>query len=123
MDDLKKRVSLLENEVEQLKNRNKQVDARRETDVVKLQEDKELIEQEISEIRERNNRVERDKSWETSLTRKIAIAGVTYIVVALVFWIIKVDRPFVNAIIPAIAFTISTLSMPWFKRYWLNLKQ
>ena len=39
------------------------------------------IEIEIKEIKERNKRVELDKKWETSLTRKICIAILTYIVV------------------------------------------
>ena len=39
------------------------------------------IEEEIREIKERNKRVELDKKWETSLTRKICIAVLTYIVV------------------------------------------
>ena len=39
------------------------------------------LEKTIEDILERNKRVELDKKWETSLTRKICIAVLTYIVV------------------------------------------
>ena len=39
------------------------------------------LEKEIEEIKERNKRVELDKKWETSMTRKVCIAVLTYIVV------------------------------------------
>ena len=41
------------------------------------------IEEEIKNIKERNKRVELDKKWETSLTRKVCIAILTYIVVVI----------------------------------------
>ena len=39
------------------------------------------LEKEIENIKIRNARVELDKKWETSLTRKICICILTYIVV------------------------------------------
>ena len=39
------------------------------------------LEKNVEDILERNKRVELDKKWETSLTRKICIAVLTYIVV------------------------------------------
>ncbi len=39
------------------------------------------LEQEIKNIKERNKRVELDKMWETSVTRKIYICILTYVVV------------------------------------------
>ena len=39
------------------------------------------LEKEIKKIQERNKRVELDKAWETSLTRRLCIMGLTYIVV------------------------------------------
>ena len=42
------------------------------------------VEQEIQKIHERNKKVELDKAWETSRTRKISIAVLTYLVVVMV---------------------------------------
>jgi len=47
----------------------------------------EYIKQQLEEIQKRNIRVEKDKAWETSLTRKISIMVLTYFVVVLFFWI------------------------------------
>ena len=41
------------------------------------------IKEEIEKIKARNKKVEADKSWETSLTRKILIAFATYVVISL----------------------------------------
>ena len=41
------------------------------------------LEQTIEEIKERNKRVELDKKWETSGTRKLCIAVLTYVVVVI----------------------------------------
>ena len=47
------------------------------------------VEKEIELIKERNKKVELDKGWETSCTRKICIAVLTYFVVVLYSYIIK----------------------------------
>jgi len=36
-----------------------------------------------------------------------------------VFWVAELPRPFVNAIIPSVAFVLSTLSIPLVKKWWL----
>lgn len=79
-----------------------------------------ILEQEISEIKERNARVEIDKAWETSISRKILIATLTYFVVVLLFHFMWNERPFVNAIIPTIWYLLSTLSIPIFKKIWID---
>lgn len=78
----------------------------------------EQIKQEIEQIKQRNQRVEADKAWETSLTRKVSIAILTYIVVVIFFYVIKIDKPFINAIVPTIGFVLSTQSLPFIKRIW-----
>ena len=78
------------------------------------------IEKEIKAIKERNSRVETDKAWETSKTRKILIAVFTYIVIVLFFWMAGLANPLVNAIVPTVGFVFSTLSLPYFKKYWTN---
>ena len=50
------------------------------------------IEKEIEKIKERNKKVELDKAWETSWTRKICIMILTYIVVIIYSYLIKIGR-------------------------------
>ncbi len=78
------------------------------------------LEQEIQQIRERNLRVETDKAWETSWTRRLIILVLTYIVMVIFFYFADIQRPFVNAIVPALAFVLSTISIPMFKESWLK---
>ena len=47
------------------------------------------LEQEIKDIKNRNKRVELDKKWETSLTRKICICILTYIVVVIYSYLVR----------------------------------
>lgn len=75
---------------------------------------------EIEKIKKRNARVEADKAWETSMTRKMAIAVLTYFVVATFFYIANLPNPPVNAIVPAMAFILSTLTVSVLKKIWLN---
>ena len=78
------------------------------------------IKDEIKAIHKRNRRVELDKAWETSWARKIIIAILTYLVIVIFFYFAHLPRPFVNSIIPALAFIVSTLSLPIFKKIWMN---
>ena len=41
------------------------------------------LEKEIRSIKKRNARVEKDKAWETSLTRRLCICVLTYLVVVI----------------------------------------
>jgi len=75
---------------------------------------------EIESIKERNRRVEIDKAWETSWTRRGLISVFTYVAVGAYFYSIGVARPWVNAIVPTIGFLLSTLTLPWFKKVWMN---
>ena len=57
-------------------------------------------------------RVEKDKAWETSMTRKICIMILTYIVVVIYSYIIKkFDNILLSSLVPVIGFTLSTLSL------------
>jgi hypothetical protein len=80
------------------------------------------VNKEILQIKERNNRVELDKAWETSATRKIIIAILTYIVIVIFLYTIKNPKPWLNAIIPTIGFVLSTLTLPFFKKIWIERK-
>lgn len=80
----------------------------------------ENLEQELARIKERNLRVEADKTWETSLFRKLLISVITYIVAALALYSIGVDDFYLGAIIPTLGFLLSTLSLPAIKKWWLK---
>ena len=77
------------------------------------------IEKEIKDIKERNKRVEKDKAWETSMTRRICIMILTYIVVVIYSYIIKkFDNIFLSSLVPVIGFTLSTLSLKLVRKIW-----
>ena len=77
------------------------------------------LEKEIELIKERNKRVELDKKWETSATRKICIAVLTYIVVICYTSLIsKVSNVFLSSLVPVIGFTLSTLSLKFVRKIW-----
>jgi len=78
------------------------------------------LKKEIELIKERNKNVEADKAWEISLARKIVLAILTYISIGLYLSVIKVDRPWLNSIVPAVGFMLSTLTLGFFKRLWLK---
>lgn len=82
--------------------------------------DSEYFHKEIKKIKERNRKVEINKAWETSLTRKIAIAVLTYFVVCTFFITIGVEQPFINAIVPVFGFLASTLSFDALKQWWVK---
>ena len=81
------------------------------------------IKNEITAIKERNERVELDKAWETSLARKIIIAVLTYFVMVIFFYFANLPRPFINSIVPSLAFILSNLSLPIFKKIWMDNKR
>lgn len=78
------------------------------------------LEKEIAEIKLRNKRVEIDKAWETSWTRKVLVLTLTYIVMVVFFFFAKLPEPFINAVVPSIAFVLSTLTVPVFKKLWIE---
>ncbi|MFR2534450.1 MAG: hypothetical protein ACLS95_04385 [Clostridia bacterium] len=89
-------------------------------------EEKELenLKQEIKEIQKRNQRVEADKAWETSMTRKISICVLTYIVVVLFsVFINKTGNVFINSAVPVIGFFLSTQSLEFIKKRWILNKE
>ena len=78
------------------------------------------IEKRIATIERRNERVELDKAWETSWTRRIAIAVLTYVVVcAYLAFVIHID-PWLNALVPVVGFLLSTITISYLKQLWIN---
>lgn len=85
------------------------------------------LDAQVELLKMRNSRVERDKAWETSLTRKGLIVVSTYFVMVSIFSIIEYTsnknisyHPFVNAIIPTTGFYLSTLAFGCIKNCWEN---
>ena len=69
---------------------------------------------------ERNVRVEMDKAWEASSFRVVFLVILTYFVTSMVFWLIGVPSPFLNALIPTTGYYLSTLSLPFVKKWWIQ---
>ncbi len=80
----------------------------------------ENIEKEIEVIKERNRSVETDKAWETSWTRRLFIATITYLIAVLWMKTIGESLIFLKACIPMGGFLLSTLSLPFVKKWWLK---
>ena len=78
------------------------------------------LELEIEAIKRRNKRVEKDKAWETSYTRRVLITLFTYFAMAIYLAYIRIPDPWLNAVVPAVAFILSTLTLPWFKKLWVR---
>ena len=77
------------------------------------------LEKEIKEIKERNKRVELDKKWETSLTRRLCICLLTYVIVVSYSYIIsKTSNVWLSSLVPVIGFTLSTLSLKGIIMIW-----
>ena len=81
------------------------------------------LEKRIEQIELRNKRVEADKAWETSWTRKISIAVLTYLVVAAYLHFVIHINPWLNALVPVAGFLISTLTMSYLKKIWLENRE
>lgn len=80
------------------------------------------VEERIIKIEERNKRVELDKAWETSITRKIAICILTYIVVILFsLFINREGNILLNSLVPVIGFFLSTQSLVIIKNLWIKI--
>ena len=77
-------------------------------------------EAEIQKIKERNARVEADKAWETSHTRRGAITISIYVLSFAVFVMIGAPNPHFVALIPSLAYALSTLTLPFLKEAWLK---
>ncbi|MBI2660058.1 hypothetical protein HYX07_02760 [Candidatus Woesearchaeota archaeon] len=78
------------------------------------------IEQRLRKIEERNKKVEADKAWEVSYTRRFLLLLFTYLTIGFYLQAINIQQPWLNAIVPAIAFMLSTLTLPFFRDVWIS---
>lgn len=73
----------------------------------------------IESIEKRNKRVELDKAWETSITRRLCIAILTYLIVVLYSYLIsKNNNILLSSLVPVIGFLLSTLSLRLVRKIW-----
>jgi len=77
------------------------------------------IEQRVARLESRNRRVEADKAWETSWLRRVTIMLLTYLVVVGYLHFVVHISPWINALVPVIGFTLSTLTLSLLKRWCL----
>ncbi|HAI98891.1 TPA: hypothetical protein DCL30_05180 [Candidatus Peribacteria bacterium] len=80
----------------------------------------ENLEGRISAIEDRNRRVEAEKAWEVSWCRRSIVTLLTYVIAALFLWLIDNEYFWLNAGVPALGYLLSTLSLPWMKRWWMR---
>lgn len=74
----------------------------------------------LAAIEQRNARVEADKAWETSWTRRILIALITYVVIGAYLTYLGVEKAWLHAIVPALAYMLSTLGLTLVKSIWIK---
>ncbi|HEY4494235.1 MAG TPA: hypothetical protein VJB95_02275 [Candidatus Paceibacterota bacterium] len=78
------------------------------------------LEEEIELINGRNLRVEGDKAWELSWARRLFITISTYIIAGVWLVIIHDTFPWLKALVPAVGYLLSTLSLPFIKKWWIE---
>lgn len=80
------------------------------------------LEQRVTALEERNKRVEFDKAWEGSRTRRALIMLCTYVILGFYMQAIGTKSPWLGAIVPTTGFLLSTLTLAWVKRRWIQAK-
>lgn len=78
------------------------------------------IESRITEIESRNIRVEKDKAWETSMTRKVSILMMTYGILGIYMNLLGVENWYLHALVPTCWYFLSTLALPVIRKIWEN---
>lgn len=80
-------------------------------------------EKELLEIKERNKKVELDKAWETSWFRRVFISVMTFIVAVVWLWLIGEPGFILKALVPALGYILSTLTIGPLKGWWIKRRQ
>jgi hypothetical protein len=78
------------------------------------------LEKDILLIKQRNDRVQADKAWETSKIRMVSILVLTYVFASLALYLMGVQNFLLSAIIPVLGYFLSTLSLPFIKKWWIT---
>jgi hypothetical protein len=79
--------------------------------------------EEIDKIKERNKKVEADKAWEVSNFRRGIIVAFTYIIAVVFMYSVKIQRPFINGLIPTGGYFLSTLTLKPLKKWWISKRK
>ncbi len=87
---------------------------------MKIDEKLANIEKQVNQIGERNKKVENDKAWEVSGFRKLVIFVLTYIIASIWLVLINDTFPLLKALVPALGWMLSTLSLPFIKKWWIK---
>ncbi len=74
----------------------------------------------LAALQERNARVEAEKAWEISWTRRAIITVGTYVIIGGYLTFLGVQNAWLHAIVPPVAYILSTLSLPFFKAWWMS---
>ena len=85
-----------------------------------LQEKINELENSIKKIEKRNKKVEANKSWETSIFRKVSVAIITYIFMIIVMYLLWIENVFINALIPTFGYILSTLWIEVLKKNYIK---
>lgn len=78
------------------------------------------LEVSLEAVQQRNKKVEADKAWETSWQRRLVVLVLTYLVVVIFMIYSHIDKPWINALVPSMAFVLSTLTIPFIKKWWVK---
>jgi Na+/H+ antiporter NhaD/arsenite permease-like protein len=81
------------------------------------------IEKRLEAVEARNQLVEANKAWETSWTRRLSIMVLTYMVVAFYLQFVVHISPWINALVPVIGYTLSTLTVSLLKTKWIERRE
>jgi len=74
----------------------------------------------LEAIHARNARVEADKAWETSWTRRLCIAALTYLFMNIWLIILGHDKAWMHASVPVFGYLLSTLGLDAVKQRWMQ---
>lgn len=85
-----------------------------------IEDEIKVLRQEIEAIKARNKRVEADKGWETSWTRNIFIAVVTFVLAYILMLLITESQPFGKALVGSVLYLLSTQTYGILKKWWLR---
>lgn len=90
------------------------------SDLAHLEKRLTVLEHELEFTRNQKRELQLHLAWDRSWTKIVLLTVVTYIVIAFVFYCIGSKKYFVNAIIPSVAYFISTRSLSFVKKIWLQ---
>ena len=76
------------------------------------------IEKRTTVLEQRNKNVEKDKAWELSYTRRGLLILFTYLAIGYYLKVINIQDPWLTAIVPSLAFWLSTLTLPFIRKLW-----